>query len=339
MKNKSNVILFIGNYLSKSRGSISFVESTLSKISSKNLIFHFSSKFEKKFFRLFDILLSSIFKKYNVIIIDIYSGLFFYLTLIIVIISFLRRKKIILFFRGGKLVELNKKRPKLFKVFRLSNEIYSPSNFIVNHFKNKKFNIIYLPNSIDTKSFKFKRKTKFENKILWVRAFDKIYNPKLAIKILYNLLNKNYRIHLTMIGPDLGELDSCKKLIDKLELKKNISILGPIEHSKLVNYYHESDIYLNTTSFESFGNTLCEAASSGTPIVSSSVGEIPYTWKDKHNIILSKKIDVENFSNAIVTLINNKDLRNAIILNAKKNIKKFDRTLVLNYWIKMLSKI
>ena len=161
----------------------------------------------------------------------------------------------------------------------------------------------------------------------------------MAIQILDNLLNKNHDFHLTMIGPDLGELDSCKKLIDELGLNKNISILGPIKHSKLINYYHKSDIYLNTTSFESFGNALCEAASSGTPIVSSSVGEIPYIWKHEHNIILSKKIDVENFSNAIVTLINNKDLRNRIIFNAKKNIEKFDKKLILNYWIKMLSKI
>ena len=142
-----------------------------------------------------------------------------------------------------------------------------------------------------------------------------------------------------MIGPDLGELDSCKKLIDEFGLHKNIEILGHIDQSKLVNYFHENDIYLNTTSYESFGNALCEAASCGIPIISSSVGEIPYIWKHKCNILLSDKLNAAKFTEMVEKLIKNEELRKSIILNAKKNIKKFDKKIILKSWTDLLTTI
>ena len=76
-----------------------------------------------------------------------------------------------------------------------------------------------------------------------------------------------------------------------LNLSNNIKILGPISNKKLSYYYQRHNVFINTTSYESFGTALIEAASCGIPIVSTNVGEIPLNWTNEKDILL-----VENFS-------------------------------------------
>jgi SAM-dependent methyltransferase len=86
------------------------------------------------------------------------------------------------------------------------------------------------------------------------------------------LLKKNFpQISLTMIGPDKGILNEILLMIKELGLESNIKIIGPISNQELFKYYQSHSVYLNTTSYESFGVALVEAAACGIPIVSTNV--------------------------------------------------------------------
>ena len=148
----------------------------------------------------------------------------------------------------------------------------------------------YLPNPISLINFKYDRSNVTDNSILWVRAFDEIYNPKDAIYTLAYLEKKISNVSLTMIGPDKGLLNEVVKLIDDLNLKEKVKILGPIPNEELFNYFHSHTVLLNTTSYESFGQALLESAACGCPIVSNDVGEVSYIWEDNEDILLCKLI-------------------------------------------------
>ena len=70
-------------------------------------------------------------------------------------------------------------------------------------------NVNYLPNPISLTNFKYNRINVTSKTILWVRAFEKTYNPSLAIKIVYELKKHITDVKLTMIGPDRGLLKEC----------------------------------------------------------------------------------------------------------------------------------
>jgi len=72
-------------------------------------------------------------------------------------------------------------------------------------------------------------------------------------------------------GAVYGGFDSTRtaKLIEKLNLKDNIAMLGTIPYSKLHHLYKLSDISLSPAYAESFGHPLLEAMSQGIPIVSA----------------------------------------------------------------------
>ena len=193
-------------------------------------------------------------------------------------------------------------------------------------------NVNYLPNPISLTNFKYNRINVTSKTILWVRAFEKTYNPSLAIKIVYELKKHITDVKLTMIGPDRGLLKECLLLIDSLNLKNNIEVLGKIPHEELSWYYQTHDIYLNTTSYESFGNALIEAASCGIPIVSTSVGEIPFSWEHEKNIILVKSFNEKAFSSVIGDLIQNNALKLRLSLLARKKAEQYDISKIISLW-------
>ena len=75
------------------------------------------------------------------------------------------------------------------------------------------FAIKYIPNGINPDFYISAEKIDKVDKcsLVWVRAFHKIYNPKMAIEVVKILKNDFNNIKLTMIGPDKdGSLDYCK---------------------------------------------------------------------------------------------------------------------------------
>ena len=67
-------------------------------------------------------------------------------------------------------------------------------------------------NSIEIDKYPFFLRKDIAPKLLWVRSFAEIYNPKLGIEIINGLLEKGIKASLTMVGPEKdGSLKECKK--------------------------------------------------------------------------------------------------------------------------------
>ena len=95
-------------------------------------------------------------------------------------------------------------------------------------------------------------------------------------------------------------------------------------------------MYLNTTSYESFGVALLEAAACGLPIVSTSVGEIPLIWSHGKDILLSKNIVASELAEQISVLFEQTELYNTIQLNAFKKSHTFSWNNVSRKWNELL---
>ncbi len=330
-------VLFIGNYLSKQTGTMSISETISKNLDGKKFNSFLCSHIRNKFFRLLDFIIKTSFYNYDIIQIDVFSGPAFNISMITSLIAKMRGKKIILTLRGGNLPNyylINKK--KINKVFSTANHIQTPSTYIMNFFKHH--NITYMPNPIDISKFPFKLERSNANKILWVRAFTEIYKPQLAVNVLKKIKVNYPNATLTMVGPDKGNLKKIKKKIKKLNLISSIKIEGPVENAKLFSYYHSHDVFINTTSLESFGNAVAEAASSGIPIISNRVGELPFIWTHKKNILFSEP-NSNSFSENLNLLFKSKELRNKISINAQKRLEDFKIETIIKKWESKLLKL
>ncbi|MDC0165351.1 hypothetical protein OAI82_03090, partial [bacterium] len=91
-------------------------------------------------------------------------------------------------------------------VFNNSWRIVTPSRILKKDLKDFGCQSIYLPNFIELNKHIYKQRNEIKPRILWVRAFHNIYNPKMAINAV-KIVKKSYPdVRLCMVG---AEKDNC----------------------------------------------------------------------------------------------------------------------------------
>jgi glycosyltransferase involved in cell wall biosynthesis len=336
MKQAKN-LLFIGSFLSSKDGTLGPAERLIFYLG-KDYNIKACSRVKNKFFRFFDILISVSFWKYDILHVDVFSGKAMLYAFIAIAVAKLRSKKIITNLHGGKLPYISPKKNQLLnRILKGSDKIITPSQYLHSFFTEQGFEIRYLPNFIDTGLFPFKPFKEFrDHRILWIRALSPEYNPDIAIRAIYLLKERYPEISLTMIGPDKGESDRCRKLIRELGIYENIRMVGMVSNNELIDYFHSHDVFINTPSYESFGLGVLEAVSAGIPVVSFRVGEIPFLWRNEEEVLLCDKQTPDALADKIAEVFNSPEKTKSMVLNAKNKAMNFSWQNIHKRWKDLL---
>ncbi|MDO9374447.1 MAG: glycosyltransferase family 4 protein [Ferruginibacter sp.] len=327
-------VLFVGSFLSKTKGSLGASESLMFNLRKDGLSCRLTSRAQKKTLRMADITFNLLRSRAKVVHIDVFSGQNFFIAAFASSIAKLFRKKVVLTLHGGKLPEFfSANRVLVRKTFRKANALVTPSNYLRTFFHAHGFDISYIPNSINLGKFPFHSDRPVGPlKILWVRAFGEIYQPKMAVDVLRLIKDKYPDATLTMVGPDIGMRTETKRYINKLGLQDSVFITGYVDNKLLKDYYHSHTVYVNTTKFESFGISVLEAASCGIPIVSNNVGEIPQMWKHNFDILITKLNDVPDMAFQVMQVYENETLSRKLVANARLKSESFSWNNIKERW-------
>lgn len=147
------------------------------------------------------------------------------------------------------------------------------------------------------------------------------------------LLPKEVKFLIIGIGPDQKELESLSR---RLGVSDRVKFLGYIPYKDIPQYLHISDIFIRPSLSEGFGNSFIEAMAAGLPVVATPVGGIvdfifdpdKNTNMSPTGIFVNTK-DPESIASGVNRLIEDKDLREKIIKNARDLVKeKYEWDLV-----------
>jgi glycosyltransferase involved in cell wall biosynthesis len=179
------------------------------------------------------------------------------------------------------------------------------------------------------------------SRIGWLRKFERIYNPTLAVETLANLNLDFPHAKLIMGGGDAhdGSSDEVKKVAIEKKLLAHLDIQGFIEHAMKFQWFDSFDVFINTTNVESFGIAVLEAAASGSCIVSTNVGELPYIWEDGKEVLLVVPDDPKAMSAAIRRILTEPGLAEWLSINARKKAEQYDWSVILPQWEKLFKKV
>jgi glycosyltransferase involved in cell wall biosynthesis len=333
-----NMVLFIGNFLGKHLGTTNPSEQIANSLANEGMAVSKASTYKNRLFRLSEMFWKSLLLPYRILHVDVFSGKSLWFAEWTAAIGNFRGKKVILTLHGGKLPEVFALSPKRFhRLFSNAHHLFTPSRMLQNFFSEKGFIVEWLPNFIRLGTFPMSLKNDLSQTLLWVRAFSYIYNPEVAIHTLHKVRESYPNAMLTMVGPDKGELGNVKNLIEGLNLEHAIRITGPIPNEELYKFYHTHNVYINTTSYESFGVAVMEAAACGIPIVSTNVGEIPYLWKDEEEILMVDNIEPATFAIQINRIFADRSLAKKLSINARKKAEQFDWEVIKPKWVELLT--
>jgi len=328
-----NRVLFIGNFLSRTRGTLSPTEKIASGLSTSECQIDLVSRKEHAALRFIEVIWKLIAFKGRLVHIDVYSGWSFIMTEVCCLISRLRGDKVIVTLHGGRLPDFTDANSgRVLRVLRNVSKVFTPSLMLKQYFTTKGIEAEHIPNGIDLSVFPFSQRSSLEAKILWVRAFSEIYQPELAVKVLWLVKRLFPDASLTMIGPDNGLLYKVRELIQELKLEDSVYILGPVSNSSLSSFYHSHSVFLNTTMYESFGIAVMEAAASGTPIVSTSVGELPLLWRNDEELLLVEK-NAEKLANAVTRVLSDTALARKLKGNARLKAEMYEWNIIRDRWL------
>jgi glycosyltransferase involved in cell wall biosynthesis len=298
-----------------------------------------SSK-KNQLLRILDMLLNIVKyrKSIRYILIDTYSTRNFYYALACSQLARVFKLKYIPILHGGNLPSRLKNSSKLCDlIFNHSYQNVAPSNYLKNAFEKKGYETIFIPNVLEINNYKFKKRAEFTPRLLYVRAFDKIYNPQMAVYVLSELLKKNPSAKLCMVGPDKdGSLQECKDLALSLNVNESIEFKGLLSKVQWHKLSEEFDVFINTTNLDNTPISVMEAMALGLPVVSTNVGGIPYLIDDNVTGLLVSSNDIEGMTFAIDNIILNTVSTQQLILNARKKVESFDWSHVKQSWIDVL---
>ncbi|MBA64830.1 MAG: glycosyl transferase family 1 [Candidatus Marinimicrobia bacterium] len=213
--------------------------------------------------------------------------------------------------------------------------------------KKNKQKIKTIPMGIDSNRFypsdnaKLKNEDNDENILLFVGRLIDWKGVKYLVQAMPRILNAFPKTKLKVIGEG-PEKSKLKKLILKLNLKKNISLLGEIENTKIKYYYSKSDIFIIPSIMvnghtEGLGVVTVEAMACGIPVIGSNVGGIPDVIRNNFNGYLVPQKSSSILAEKIIDLISNPELKNTFGKNGIKTVKeKFTWSVISKKFIEII---
>ena len=99
-----------------------------------------------------------------------------------------------------------------------------------------------------------------------------------------------------------------------------------------LHWFSQSDIYINTTTVESFGIAVMEAAAAGLCIITTSVGELPHLWIDEEEALLVPSNDPQAMAVAVRRILTEPGLASRLSKNAHEKAMQYDWSVIIPQW-------
>ncbi|WP_291851913.1 glycosyltransferase family 4 protein [Lutibacter sp.] len=278
--------------------------------------------------------------KASYILIDTYSTNNFYYAFIISQLARVFQIKYIPILHGGNLPQRLQKNPFLAAcIFKNSVINVSPSHYLLEVFSKAGFPTMVIPNAIAIDAYAVTERTTFAPKVLWVRAFDKIYNPTMAVAVLVELKKSFPNATLCMVGPDKdGSLQEVMEFAKFKNVAAAIEFTGGLSKEDWIQKSKNYDIFINTSNFDNMPVSVIEAMALGLPVISTNVGGISYLIADGNTGKLVAKNNAVEMAEVIRSILENPLEGLNIAKNARKQVELFDEREVLKMWLKVVQK-
>lgn len=201
---------------------------------------------------------------------------------------------------------------------------------------------LFVP-SIDT--YQQLKRHGFTNLEIWPRGVDcQLFHPhydSAAVKRRYCSQGKHLLTYVGRLAPekDLEILLAAAKSMpvelneklqwlivgdgpfrEKLETQapNNVIFAGYLNGEDLAEVYSASDLFVFPSPTETFGNVVLEALASGTPVIGANSGGVKNMIKSGENGLLCTPGNVEEFTGAIIHLIENPPLRKQMAIAGRR---------------------
>lgn len=332
-------LLYIGNKLAQHGLNQTTIETLGPLLEQEGFAVTYASSRKKQWVRLAD-MLRSVWRNRTVdyVLIDTYSTSGFWYAFAVSQLCRILKIRYLPILHGGNLPQRLRHQPKICRMlFQNAYRNVVPSRYLLDSFQQSNINkLVYIPNSIEIGQYPFQLRNIIQPNLLWVRAFDSIYNPEMAVAVLNRVRRVFPKAILCMVGPDKdGSLATTKAFAKALQLE--VRFTGKLSKKQWIGLSQDYSVFLNTTHFDNMPVSLIEAMALGLPVISTNVGGIPYLLEHNSTALLVPDADADAMAQAAIDLCQNSALAEKLSHNAHIRSEQLDWQHVRQLWKAVLS--
>lgn len=222
------------------------------------------------------------------------------------------------------------------KILSYADVIISPSEYYINESRvlsKYRDKIVVIPNGINIDEFNINHSKEECRAKLDLSPDDKIIlflgtlspqkGPDILLKAMPKIIKEVPETGLVFVGSGTMR-EELERLCKRLGIEKNVTFVGFVGDTfKKAIYYKSSDVLVLPSFSECFPIVNLEAMACGIPIVASKIGGISDAVKDGENGLLVPSRDSNTLAEAIIYLLENKDVREKMGKNGRKKIEDY----------------
>ncbi|HET7451547.1 MAG TPA: glycosyltransferase family 4 protein [Thermoanaerobaculia bacterium] len=340
----SRSVLVVGNFLSATT-SIRFVcEDLADGLAASGWTVLTCSSRAGRAARLAD-MLSTVWRRrgdYSAALVDVYSGPAFLWAESTAALLRAIGKPHVLTLHGGNLPAFARRWPgRVRRLLAGADAVTSPSTYLARALASYRPDVRVIPNPLEAARYPFRLRAAPRPRLVWLRAFHRIYRPELAPAVLAAVAARHPDATLTMIGPDKGDgsLAGTRAAAEALGVADRVTIRGGIGKSEVPRALGDAEIFLNTTDVDNTPVSVLEAMASGLCVVTTDAGGIPDLARDGETALVVPRGDAGALASAVLRLVGDATLSARISRGGRAKAEEGDRARVLGEWRDLLGSL
>lgn len=278
--------------------------------------------------------------EFDIAVVPLFGGLSLVLEHILTVLLKALNKSIVIVVRGGAIPNKMKTQSKYYlPVLKRANVIVSPSSFTQSCFRQYGVDCTLIENVVNLRNYQFNDKQIFRPYLFWMRTFEDVYNPEMAIRLAALLSKKYTDFKMVMAGYDHGSLTMVKELAASLNVSDKIEFRGYIENDEKNKYAAEHDFYICTNRIDNAPVSFIEMMALGMPIITVNSGGIPYLVTHNENALMVNLDDDQAMADCISSVIEQPEIGRRIASNGLTFCKQFGEEPVMYKWNKLFAEV
>lgn len=335
-------VLFIGTHPPPDVGTRSVAEGLAEKLRANGFNSILTSRARRRIVRVWQMVADTWVQRhsYDLAHVDVYSGAAFRWAEVSTFLLRAIKKPVILTLHGGNLVSFARTHPRrMARLLSRADAVTTPSRYLAEAVRDLRNSIEVIPNPIETAAYAYVERSHPGPSLVWLRAFHRMYDPVLAIRVLARLEDIP-EAHLTMIGPDKdGSLAEARAEANRRGVLQRVSFVGGVPKADVPRLLAKGDIFLNTSTVDNTPVSVIEAMATGLLVVSTSVGGVPYLITSGHDGILVAQGDADAMAAAVRRYLEQPAFAARVSRNARAKAENFSWDEVLPRWVELLTRI
>lgn len=328
-------VLIVGSHLSASVGTRAMGEEIAARLAARGWSVWTTSNRQARLPRLTDMLAACwrLRARYEVALVDVFSGPAFMWAEAVCTLLRGMGKPHALVLRGGNLPDFARRAPRrVRRALAGAAAVIAPSGYLAGELAAYREGIRVIPNAIELGRYKYLPRNPARPKLVWLRAFHRVYNPALAVEALALLAAEFPEIELLMAGPDKGDgsRERAQETARRLNVAERVSIHGAVPKSDVAAWINRGDVYLNTTKSDNMPVTLLEAMACGTCAVTTDAGGIPYLARDGRDALIVPAGDAGAMAEAVRRVLRDPALAARLSAGGRATAERYDWPAVLD---------